>query len=184
MKKRQSGSAHLVITVILVVSLLGALGFIYWQNFINKKDQAVTPSTSQSTTTPTNPTTPTTPATPVASGDLTISQWGVTMPAKGIIVTGMSGSNASVTTQAIIDEAKKINCSDSGIGTIYRTQSLSDIAPYAATSPLINGYYYSYMQPSQASCVDGQGNPAVTINQLMTDAEATLKAAMASTRAS
>ncbi|MFZ1301839.1 MAG: PsbP-related protein [Candidatus Microsaccharimonas sp.] len=33
---RQSGSAHVVIIIVLVVALLGLLGFVFWQNFINK----------------------------------------------------------------------------------------------------------------------------------------------------
>lgn len=38
-QKRQSGFAHLaILTVIVTVSLIGALGFIYYQNFIQKKD--------------------------------------------------------------------------------------------------------------------------------------------------
>lgn len=32
----QKGSAHIVIIVILVIALLGALGFVFWQNFIDK----------------------------------------------------------------------------------------------------------------------------------------------------
>jgi type II secretory pathway pseudopilin PulG len=31
----QNGSAHVVVIAILVVALLGALGFIFWQNFVN-----------------------------------------------------------------------------------------------------------------------------------------------------
>jgi len=34
--KKQVGSAHLVLVVVLVVALLGALGFIFWQNYANK----------------------------------------------------------------------------------------------------------------------------------------------------
>jgi len=46
MKSRnQSGSAHVVIIIVLVVVLIGALGFIFWQNFI-KTDQP-TANTSQ-----------------------------------------------------------------------------------------------------------------------------------------
>lgn len=36
--KQQKGSAHVVIVSILVVALIGALGFTFWQNFINKDD--------------------------------------------------------------------------------------------------------------------------------------------------
>lgn len=48
MKKKQSqlGSAHLITIIILVVALLGALGYIYWQNFMQSKT-----STSNNTTT-------------------------------------------------------------------------------------------------------------------------------------
>jgi len=33
----QKGSAHIVIIAILVIALLGILGFVFWQNFIDKK---------------------------------------------------------------------------------------------------------------------------------------------------
>jgi hypothetical protein len=32
----QKGSAHIIVTIILVVMLLGVLGFVFWQNFVNK----------------------------------------------------------------------------------------------------------------------------------------------------
>lgn len=34
--QRQNGSAHIVIIIVLVVALIGALGYIFWQNFISK----------------------------------------------------------------------------------------------------------------------------------------------------
>jgi len=45
----QKGSAHVVIIVILVVALLGALGFVFWQNFMNKdsKEESVKQTTTQ-----------------------------------------------------------------------------------------------------------------------------------------
>lgn len=36
-QKSESGSAHLVIIIVLVVALLGTLGFVYWQNFVQTK---------------------------------------------------------------------------------------------------------------------------------------------------
>lgn len=36
----QKGSAHVVIIVILVIALLGILGFVFWQNFVDKKPVA------------------------------------------------------------------------------------------------------------------------------------------------
>lgn len=44
--QRQIGSAHLVIVITLVVALIGALGFIFWQNFVKTETD-----TSESVTT-------------------------------------------------------------------------------------------------------------------------------------
>lgn len=35
--RHQSGSAHIVIVIMLVAAILGALGFIFWQNFLQPK---------------------------------------------------------------------------------------------------------------------------------------------------
>lgn len=48
--KKQSGSAHVIIVIILVVALIGALGFIFWQNFVAKK--ADTKTSSEETSKP------------------------------------------------------------------------------------------------------------------------------------
>ena len=40
MKSQQSGFAHAVVIIGLIVLLLGALGFIFWQNFISDKSEA------------------------------------------------------------------------------------------------------------------------------------------------
>jgi len=37
---RQKGSAHLAVIALLALVLLGALGFIFWQNFINKESES------------------------------------------------------------------------------------------------------------------------------------------------
>ena len=41
----QKGSAHVVIIVILIIALIGVLGFVFWQNFI-KKDDVTKPATT------------------------------------------------------------------------------------------------------------------------------------------
>lgn len=41
-KTPQKGSAHVAIIVILVVALLGTLGFVFWQNFIHKDTSPTT----------------------------------------------------------------------------------------------------------------------------------------------
>jgi len=45
---KQTGSAHVVIIVILAVAVLGLLGFVFWQNFIVKDDQSDTVKTQDS----------------------------------------------------------------------------------------------------------------------------------------
>ena len=60
MKRSNQGSAHVVIIIIIVLALLATLGFVFWQNFINKpKTEAATKTTSSSTAS-TSETTPVT----------------------------------------------------------------------------------------------------------------------------
>lgn len=48
MKKSETGSAHVIVIGVLIVALIGALGFIFWQNIINKPTQSTTATTTQS----------------------------------------------------------------------------------------------------------------------------------------
>lgn len=55
--KEQGGALHLVIIVVLVVAVLGSLGFVLWQNSIQKNDlttDVVTTETSDSLADPTS----------------------------------------------------------------------------------------------------------------------------------
>lgn len=47
-RTQQNGSAHVIIMVVLVVALIGALGYIFYQNFIAKKDSQSSASTQTS----------------------------------------------------------------------------------------------------------------------------------------
>lgn len=49
--KKYSGSAHVIIIIVLVVALVGTLGFVFWQNFMKES-----PNTSSTTKTETNTT--------------------------------------------------------------------------------------------------------------------------------
>ncbi len=49
-KKSSRGSAHAIVTIVLVVALVGVLGFMFWQNFTQKESDTAkkeTPSTIQ-----------------------------------------------------------------------------------------------------------------------------------------
>jgi len=64
--KEQGSTAHIAIVVILVAALLGALGFIFWQNFVNK--------TSQDSSTNTSATSSNTDS---STASIDISEWGL-----------------------------------------------------------------------------------------------------------
>lgn len=66
-KQSQSGSGHLIIVILIIVALIGAMGFVYWRNFmqvpasdISKDDTIKTTSDADTVKT------------------LTISEWGIT----------------------------------------------------------------------------------------------------------
>lgn len=48
--KNQSGSAHVVLIVILVLIIVGLLGFVLWEKFIRPKDEVSTNTVSSSST--------------------------------------------------------------------------------------------------------------------------------------
>jgi hypothetical protein len=50
--KSQTGSAHLVIIIILTVAVMGLLGFVFWQNFAQKKADTTPVSTTTSKQSP------------------------------------------------------------------------------------------------------------------------------------
>lgn len=50
----QKGFAHAILIIGLFVAILGALGFIFWQNFIYKEPVAINTEVTVSTNTPTN----------------------------------------------------------------------------------------------------------------------------------
>jgi hypothetical protein len=53
-QETQSGFAHLIIVLILAAGLIGALGFIYWQNFIKKDDSSSQQKSSDDNNVPVN----------------------------------------------------------------------------------------------------------------------------------
>lgn len=57
----QTGSIHLIITVVLVIALLGSLGFVFWQNVIQKKSDTVSKQQTPDTNKPITNSTPTPP---------------------------------------------------------------------------------------------------------------------------
>ena len=67
--RNQQGSAHLIIIIVLVVVVLGALGFIFWQNFVNTSTPSGNNDTTSSTARPSSNT-----------AYLMVDQFGVKIP--------------------------------------------------------------------------------------------------------
>lgn len=70
----QQGSIHLVVIIVLVLCLVGALGWIFWQNFMQTKPQ----SAATTTQTVSKTTTPSPSAAPADTTKyFTVTDWGV-----------------------------------------------------------------------------------------------------------
>jgi hypothetical protein len=70
---QQAGSAHIVIIIILAISVIGLLGFVFWQNFVNIRNEDKDAAVTTQSTTPDTTTSPTAP-------ELSLQGLGVTPP--------------------------------------------------------------------------------------------------------
>ncbi len=157
MKSRhsQTGSAHVII-IVLIVALLGVLGFVFWQNFMNK------PASTQTSAAQTAPQTPT-------GKTLTVSEWGVkgtynvTSSTPGYTYDAGSDS-ISLTASGLPSGCGGLN----GVGTIERYKSDAvfpnsngqtaasyynqNVSPYQAH---VGNYYYLFNAPTAPCSPDG-----------------------------
>jgi hypothetical protein len=162
-KARERGSiAHVVIIVVLVLGLLGALGFIFWQNFVDK-------STPSSTT-----------------GSIIIAEWGVGIPVQGEYTYDLEGEYATVYSKALTDAEEKIGCEEKNGVRIYRTATTADLPDYMKeyTSAELNGYYLVLQRSNQALCVpdndDGTDTRNREVNEIYETEVSKFKAAWSS----
>ena len=76
--KSQSGSAHLIIIIVLATALIGSLSFVFYQNFIQNKEDSIKVDVEKTddeskTTTPTP--SPTTQATPTVDPSTVVNNF-------------------------------------------------------------------------------------------------------------
>lgn len=111
---QQAGSAHAIIVIVLVLVLMGSLGFIFWQNFIQKKTDIVakqtTPSTSKSTPSTNTPAIDEIALTEIASDNLTGTNLAIKYPKTWQMSHESMGPNYD-----IITEKYKISSPDNKI---------------------------------------------------------------------
>lgn len=156
---KRTGSAHLIIIAIIVLVLLGALGFVFWKR-LNTPNK---PQTSSDKTALTKQTT--------TPDYITLADWGVTFKVadelKSTQVTYMKkqsadGSSYAFTTKRIHDLGGSCAAEPFG-GTQILTRSTEK--PVATpdgellNDPAIDGYYYALSTPlAPCSIVDKNGD--------------------------
>lgn len=161
---KQTGSAHVAIIAILIVALIGALGFIFWQKYTEKN--AETQSTAQTATANQKDDSATSTQ---ADRYTTLEDWGVKFKADDSLKTttmvqykqkeqGQDGRDYYLINTERSEQAAKKNCpslSDPTGLAVYRFQEkpsvntegqLLEMDGTLINSTAVNGYYYVLVQ--------------------------------------
>ncbi|MEP7204712.1 MAG: hypothetical protein ABI716_00785 [Candidatus Saccharibacteria bacterium] len=166
--KTQSGSAHAVIILILVAVILGLLGFVFWQNFIQKKDTALTSPAKTSTTTPKTVTPPT------DDNKLAVKEWSIQIPVSDdYSYNVIDSTHVSIVSAKLKAAELAAGCTlaadgeDGTVDSVGRgSTNTSDYPSYAIKSPVINGYIYVLNGRSQGMCIASLGDTSAAYNQI------------------
>jgi len=166
---KQNGSTHIIVIVILVIALLGVLGFVFWQNF-TKKDPVTTTSEQKKTTSQ-----PVETVKDPNEGYLVLQDWKIkfklatesdkityyALPTNDAgIKKGFDAQYYEFSTKEV--EALGESCAEPGgevSGTVIRLANLSRSKDKIATQGVIlvndgqpvGGYYY-YLGGAQSTC--------------------------------
>jgi len=184
--KYQSGFAHIIIlTVILALGLIGALGYIYWQNFIqNKSSNSKVVDNSQTDKNKDSKIAPK----PEEKNTLIITEWGV----KGVYSgnhpvsysIALNASNFTVTNTDVASfSSSDVTgiCAQTGFGAIARAtrDTVMGVDPQHQTTALkyytenpngdlikkVGSYYFVFVTPHQGCATSENDNdPNVQIN--------------------
>lgn len=127
---RQTGSAHVAIIMILVVAILGLLGYVFWQNFIFHKSVVTTAKVDASTSTATN-------VSEATSGAQVVAQ----TPAY-TLDDAVAGINLTLSTQAC-DGKYSATLSKGGFKQVSNTEAFKY---QGGVSIINNDFTYTYVQ--------------------------------------
>lgn len=169
MKRRlQKGSAHVILTIILGVGLVGAIGWIFWQNFVSKDDSAkVSTSEDSNKKTPKKEAKETDPN----EGYLVIKEWGVRFKIPSSLSPSTIGYEKSDVGDGYLDiystlvKSELANClnkdqgldADGSLISMYRKiESVEGPDSYQINKEPIAGYYYGYNNQAAYFCFDEQ----------------------------
>ncbi len=181
---KQQGSAHVVVVTVLSVALIGALGYIFWNNIIKPKDSA---STANSTSSPKDDKQASaSPKTEVASNSnanqLDIKEWGITLKTSTAAKLNYTYTKKDVSAEDnplysqgydsyIVPTIKSQyldNKSCSGLGvTLSRSSEISKGS--TSTNIVKVGNYYYFITGSPALCPDGSDKDNELYRSIMQD---------------
>ncbi|MDB5159863.1 MAG: hypothetical protein JWO99_126 [Candidatus Saccharibacteria bacterium] len=156
----QTGSAHAIIIILLVVAILGLLGFVFWQNFIQKKDTTPATSTPTTTTTTTTTTTPKTTAT-----SLVLTSYAVEVPYDSStdtysvtpVTAGSFAGGYTVYSKKVTDACGV----DVNVGKIARFNK-GDSTPTPSNTVTIGNYTYALGVGGYGNCSTDAGMTVLT----------------------
>jgi hypothetical protein len=167
-KQSQSGNTHLVIIIVLVVLLIGALGFVYYQNFIQSNNSS---KSVASTKTVKSSTVAAKPEVTTNEGYLTFSEWGIKLKtpvgladnrityykiANNSELDGYNFSTSRVEAQGGACSSSSPQFSSLGIISRSTSPNTEEASPPTLVGK-IGDYYYYYAHP-QSICGDNLGN--------------------------
>ena len=151
--KTQSGSVHVIIIATLVIAVIGLLGFVFWQNFIQTDESTTTKTitTSESATTAEPQSTQT---------ELVVGNYGVEVPYDGevdtytvaLATTGGYEGGYTIYSKKVTDACGE----DVNLGTIKRFNS-SDNIPGPSNNVILGDYTYALGIGGYGDCGNGAG---------------------------
>lgn len=168
----QKGSTHVVIIVILIAALVGVLGFVFWQNFINKStpvnnDTAKVESKQKNTSKDAE-----------KSDQLILNDWGIKFTVSSSLTSTevkyqAKDTDAYVFTttriQALGDECAKSPFGDAVSLTRFAEKLMAVPDGELLNESPINGYYYVLSGPiSSCSSLNSNQQPVNLVDPIET----------------
>lgn len=155
----QSGNAHAFVIIILVIALISALGFIFWQNFSQEKDASIIKSdkTSRQSAESAKPIT-TTPK------GLIITSWGIKIPTNSDLTYDQKNNpdSAKIYSPELTQAESDAACDENNGVLVYRTTSPDNVrSSERDVLKKVGSYYYGYSHATEALCV-GKGDASGT----------------------
>lgn len=161
---KQTGSTHVIIIVILVIALLGALGFVFWNNFMRKDSSQPVATNNQNISQSDT-------STDADKDYLKIEDWKVKfkltqgasevtyyeVPAvSDYVKAGYDAKQFEFSTKAVEDLGENCIYSEDGnvvtrLATLRRSKEKIADGPIVNNGQPVGGYYY-YVVGAQSSC--------------------------------